>query len=47
MTVLPPLRDIIVKYGLSPRKNSGQNFIFDTKSDRQIVRAPNPFPRRF
>ncbi|MGN0903936.1 MAG: 16S rRNA (adenine(1518)-N(6)/adenine(1519)-N(6))-dimethyltransferase RsmA [Alphaproteobacteria bacterium] len=39
MTVLPPLRDIIVKYGLSPRKNLGQNFIFDTNLIDKIVRA--------
>lgn len=39
MTMLPPLRDVIARYGLSPRKNLGQNFIFDTNLIDRIVRA--------
>lgn len=35
---LPPLRDVIQKYHLSPQKNLGQNFILDLNLTRRIAR---------
>lgn len=39
---LPPLRDVIESYGLSARKQLGQNFLFDLNLTRRIARAANP-----
>ncbi len=36
---LPPLRDIIAKYGLAARKSLGQNFLLDGNLTRRIARA--------
>lgn len=36
---LPPLRDVVEKYGLAAKKSLGQNFIFDTNLIDKIVRA--------
>ncbi len=36
---LPPLRDVIERHGLSPRKSLGQNFILDLNLTRKIARA--------
>ena len=36
---LPPLRDIISKYGLAARKSLGQNFLLDGNLTRRIARA--------
>lgn len=36
---LPPLREVVEKYGLAAKKSLGQNFIFDTNLIDRIVRA--------
>jgi 16S rRNA (adenine1518-N6/adenine1519-N6)-dimethyltransferase len=36
---LPPLRDIIARYGIAARKSLGQNFILDLNLTRRIARA--------
>lgn len=40
MTPLPPLRDVIAKYGLSASKALGQNFLFDGQLLGRIARVP-------
>jgi 16S rRNA (adenine1518-N6/adenine1519-N6)-dimethyltransferase len=40
---LPPLRDVIARFGLSARKSLGQNFLFDFNLTRRIARAAAPF----
>lgn len=40
--VLPPLRDVIAAYGLSARKQLGQNFLFDLNLTGRIARAAGP-----
>jgi len=40
--VLPPLRDIIAKYGLGAKRALGQNFLFDLNLTRRIARAAAP-----
>ena len=42
LQALSPLRDIIAKYDLSPRKGLGQNFLFDLNLTRRIARAGGP-----
>ena len=39
---LPPLREVMTRHGLSPRKNLGQNFLFDLNLTRRIARAAGP-----
>jgi 16S rRNA (adenine1518-N6/adenine1519-N6)-dimethyltransferase len=39
---LPPLRDVIRRHGLSPRKSLGQNFLFDLNLTTRIARAAEP-----
>jgi 16S rRNA (adenine1518-N6/adenine1519-N6)-dimethyltransferase len=39
---LPPLRDVIARYGLKARKSLGQNFLFDLNLTRRIARAAGP-----
>lgn len=39
---LPPLRDIVRKYGLSAKKSLGQNFLFDLNLTGRIARAAGP-----
>lgn len=39
---LPPLREVIARYGLAARKNLGQNFLFDFNLTRRIARAAAP-----
>jgi 16S rRNA (adenine1518-N6/adenine1519-N6)-dimethyltransferase len=39
---LPPLRDVIQRFGLSARKALGQNFLFDLNLTRRIARAAGP-----
>ena len=39
---LPPLRDIIEKYDLAPKKSLGQNFLFDLNLLARIARAAGP-----
>ena len=36
---LPPLRDVVRTYGLNPKKNLGQNFLFDLNLTSRIVRS--------
>lgn len=40
MSALPPLRDVIRKYGLSASKALGQNFLFDQQLLARIARVP-------
>ena len=39
---LPPLREVIARFGLSARKSLGQNFLFDLNLTRRIARAAAP-----
>ena len=39
---LPPLRQIIARYGIAARKSLGQNFILDLNLTRRIARAAGP-----
>ncbi len=39
---LPPLRDIIARYGLAARRTLGQNFLLDLNLTRRIARAAGP-----
>ena len=36
---LPPLRDIVEKYGLAAKKSLGQNFLFDLNLTSKIARS--------
>jgi 16S rRNA (adenine1518-N6/adenine1519-N6)-dimethyltransferase len=40
VTELPPLRDVIARYGLSASKALGQNFLFDGQLLARIARVP-------
>ncbi len=40
MTALPPLRDVITKFGLSASKALGQNFLFDGQLLGRIAKVP-------
>jgi 16S rRNA (adenine1518-N6/adenine1519-N6)-dimethyltransferase len=39
---LPPLREVIARYGLAAKKALGQNFLFDLNLTRRIARAAGP-----
>jgi len=39
---LPPLREVIRRYGLTARKSLGQNFLFDLNLAERIARAAEP-----
>ncbi|CAM5411086.1 Ribosomal RNA small subunit methyltransferase A OS=Afipia felis OX=1035 GN=rsmA PE=3 SV=1 [Afipia felis] len=39
---LPPLREVIRKHDLAPRKSLGQNFLFDLNLTARIARAAGP-----
>ena len=39
---LPPLREVIRKYDLTPKKSLGQNFLFDLNLTARIARAAEP-----
>ncbi|MGN6516589.1 MAG: 16S rRNA (adenine(1518)-N(6)/adenine(1519)-N(6))-dimethyltransferase RsmA [Rhizomicrobium sp.] len=39
---LPPLRDVIARYGLAAKKSLGQNFLLDLNLTRKIARAASP-----
>jgi 16S rRNA (adenine1518-N6/adenine1519-N6)-dimethyltransferase len=39
---LPPLRDVIRKHGLRPKKSLGQNFLHDLNLTARIARAAEP-----
>ncbi|MDB5485954.1 MAG: dimethyladenosine transferase [Tardiphaga sp.] len=36
---LPPLRDVIARHGLAPKRSLGQNFLFDLNLTARIARA--------
>ncbi len=40
---LPPLREVIARFGLAAKKSLGQNFLFDLNLTRRIARAAAPF----
>ena len=40
--LLPPLREVVRKYGLLAKKSLGQNFLFDLNLTRRIARAAGP-----
>jgi len=39
---LPPLREVVARHGLSPRKGLGQSFLFDLNLTGRIARAAGP-----
>ena len=39
---LPPLRDVVRRHGLEPRRSLGQNFLFDLNLTGRIARAAGP-----
>ena len=39
---LPPLREVIARYGIAAKKSLGQNFILDLNLTRRIARAAGP-----
>ena len=39
LSALPPLRDIIARYGIAAKKSLGQNFILDLNLTRRIART--------
>src|ERR1700759_3323339 len=39
---LPPLRDVIRRHGLTPKKSLGQNFLFDLNLTARIARTAEP-----
>ncbi|MBV8104860.1 MAG: 16S rRNA (adenine(1518)-N(6)/adenine(1519)-N(6))-dimethyltransferase RsmA [Hyphomicrobiales bacterium] len=39
---LPPLREVVARHGLGPRKALGQNFLFDLNLTGKIARAAGP-----
>ncbi|CEJ12619.1 Ribosomal RNA small subunit methyltransferase A [bacterium YEK0313] len=39
---LPPLREVIARHGLAPKKALGQNFLFDLNLTSRIARASGP-----
>jgi 16S rRNA (adenine1518-N6/adenine1519-N6)-dimethyltransferase len=39
---LPPIREVIRRYGLRPKKSLGQNFLFDLNLTARIARAAEP-----
>ena len=39
---LPPLREVIARFGLTAKKSLGQNFLFDLNLTRRIARAAAP-----
>ncbi len=39
---LPPLRDVIAKHGLKPKKSLGQNFLHDLNLTARIARVAEP-----
>jgi 16S rRNA (adenine1518-N6/adenine1519-N6)-dimethyltransferase len=39
---LPPLRDVVAKFDIAPKKALGQNFLFDLNLTARIARAAGP-----
>ena len=44
LIVLPPLREVIARHGLSANKALGQNFLFDEQLLDRIAAIPGPLP---
>jgi len=42
---LPPLREVMRRHGIEPRKSLGQNFLLDLNLTRRIARAAAPLDR--
>ncbi|MGH7029197.1 MAG: rRNA adenine N-6-methyltransferase family protein, partial [Stellaceae bacterium] len=40
--VLPPLREVIARYGIAARRRLGQNFLLDLNLTAKIARAAGP-----
>ncbi|PWB88757.1 16S rRNA (adenine(1518)-N(6)/adenine(1519)-N(6))-dimethyltransferase [Methylocystis sp. MitZ-2018] len=40
---LPPLREVVARYGLDAKRSLGQNFLFDLNLTARIARAAGPF----
>src|SRR5262249_61478638 len=40
--LLPPLREVIARYGIAAHKHLGQNFLFDLNLTNRIARAAGP-----
>ncbi len=43
---LPPLREVIARHDLAPKKSYGQNFLFDLNLTRRIAREAGPLEGR-
>ena len=43
---LPPLRDVVARFDIAPKKSLGQNFLFDLNLTRKIARAAGPLHGR-
>ena len=41
---LPPLRDVVARHGLEPKKALGQNFLYDLNLTGRIARASPSWP---
>ena len=39
---LPPLREVVARHGLEPKKALGQNFLYDLNLTGRIARAAGP-----
>jgi 16S rRNA (adenine1518-N6/adenine1519-N6)-dimethyltransferase len=42
LSALPPLREVVKRYDLAPKKSLGQNFLFDLNLTGRIARAAGP-----
>jgi 16S rRNA (adenine1518-N6/adenine1519-N6)-dimethyltransferase len=42
LEALPPLREVVERHGLDPKKSLGQNFLFDLNLTGRIARAAGP-----
>ena len=42
LEALPPLREVVEAHGIAPKRNLGQNFLFDLNLTRKIARAAGP-----
>jgi len=46
LSALPPLREVIARYGLAARHSLGQHFLLDLNLTRRIARAAGPLDGR-
>ena len=42
---LPPLRDVVARFEIAPKKSLGQNFLFDLNLTARIARAAGPLDK--